>query len=67
MPSPFRDRIVALSRFHGGPLLTTSFFLDTNLSKRTRREILLAAKNMIAGGRADIASMDVSREIKSSL
>lgn len=67
MPSLIRDRIVALSRFHGGPLLTTSFFLATDKSKRTRKEILLAVKNLLAGARADIAAMDASREKKASL
>jgi len=67
MPSQIRDRIVALGRFQGGPRLTTSFFLATDKSKRTRKEILLAVKNLLAGARADIAAMDASREKKASL
>jgi len=67
MPSQYHDRIVALSRFQSGPFLTTSFFLDTDQSKRTRREILLAAKNMIAGARADIAALDAAKDKKASL
>lgn len=67
MPSQYRDRIVALSRFQSGPFLTTSFFLDTDQSKRTRREILLAAKNMIAGARADVAALDAAKDKKASL
>jgi len=67
MPSQYRDRIVALSRFSGDPFLTTSFFLDTNPAKRTRREMLLAVKNMLAGARADVAALDAARNIKASL
>jgi len=67
MPSQYRDRIVVLSRFQGGPFLTTSFFLDTDQSKRTRREILLAAKNMIAGARADVSALDAAKDKKASL
>jgi peptide subunit release factor 1 (eRF1) len=67
MPSQYRDRIVALSRFPSGPFLTTSFFLDTDQSKRTRKEILLAAKNMIAGTRADVAALDAAKDKKASL
>ncbi|MCX6566774.1 MAG: hypothetical protein NTW38_10220 [Candidatus Aminicenantes bacterium] len=67
MPSQYHDRIVALSRFNGGPFLTTSFFLDTDQSKRTRKEILLAAKNMIAGARADVAALDAAKDKKASL
>jgi len=67
MPSQVREQIVALSRFQGGSLLTTSFFLDVDPAKRTRKEILLDARNMIAGARAEAAAMDAARDKKGSL
>jgi len=67
MPSQVRDRIIALSRFHSAPFLTTSFFLDSDKSKRNRKEILLAVKNLLAGSRADIAAMDAAKDKKASL
>jgi peptide subunit release factor 1 (eRF1) len=67
MPSKVRDQIIALSRFKGGPLLVTSFFLNLDPSKRTRKEILLAARNLLARGRADAAALDAPRDKKVSL
>ncbi|MHB8055053.1 MAG: baeRF10 domain-containing protein [Candidatus Aminicenantales bacterium] len=67
MPSQVRDRIIALSRFQGGPFLTTSFFLDTDKSKRNRKEIFLAVKHLLAGGRTDVAALDAARDKKASL
>lgn len=67
MPSKVRDQIVALSRFQGGSLLTTSFFLDIDSAKRTRKEILLDSRSMIAGARADVAALDAARDKKASL
>jgi peptide subunit release factor 1 (eRF1) len=67
MPSQIRDRMVALSRFQSGSFLTTSFFLATDKSKRSRKEILLAVKNLLAAARADVAALDASREKKASL
>lgn len=67
MPSQVREQIVALSRFQGGSLLTTSFFLDIDPSKRTRKEILLAARSMIGQARAEAAALDAARDKKASL
>ncbi len=67
MPSKVRDQILALSKFQGGSQLVTSFFLDVDPVKRPRKEILLTARSMIAGARADAAALDAARDKKSSL
>jgi peptide subunit release factor 1 (eRF1) len=67
MPSLYRDRIAALSRFHSDAFLTTSVFLDTDKSGRTRKEIFLDLKNLLNSARADIAALDASKEKKASL
>jgi peptide subunit release factor 1 (eRF1) len=67
MPSLYRERIAALSRFHSDAFLTTSVFLDTDKSRRTRKEIFLDLKNLLNKARAEIAALDASKEKKASL
>jgi peptide subunit release factor 1 (eRF1) len=67
MPSLYRDRLAALSRFHSDDFLTTSVFLDTDKSRRTRKEISLDLKNLLNSARGQIAALDASKEKKASL
>lgn len=62
-----RDPIEALSRFRGDPYWTTSFYLDTDKGKFTKKEIGLAFKNLLAEGRARIESLTLPKERAESL
>ena len=67
MPSLYRDRINSLSRFQGGAFSTTSFFLDTDKTHRTPKEISLAVKNLLTEARVRLAALDAAKEKKGSL
>jgi peptide subunit release factor 1 (eRF1) len=62
-----RQQIEDLSRFKSGKFLMTSFFLDTDKSHLSRKEILVSAKSLLNSGRARLESLDVAREMKTSL
>ena len=62
-----RQQIEALSRFKSGTFLTTSFFLNTDKSHLSRKEILVAAKNLIADGRTRLEASNLGKDIKASL
>jgi len=62
-----RDPIEALSRFKGAPFWTTSFYLDTDKGKFTKKEIGLAFKNLLADGRARIEALALPKDGKESL
>ena len=62
-----RDRIAAIARFKSSKFKTTSFFLDTDQSRRSKKEILTDARALLRAGRADLAGLDASREAKASL
>jgi len=62
-----RQQLESLSRFKSGKYLTTSFFLNTDKSHQSRKEILVAAKNLIAEGRTRLEGSDFGKDIKASL
>jgi peptide subunit release factor 1 (eRF1) len=62
-----RQQIEDLSRFKSEKFLTTSFFLSTDKSRLSRKEILVSAKNLVNLGRANLESLDLPKEKKASL
>jgi peptide subunit release factor 1 (eRF1) len=62
-----RDPIEALTRFKGDPFWTTSFYLDTDKGKFTKKEIGLAFKNLLADGRLRLEALALSKDRKESL
>jgi len=62
-----REQIEALNKFKSRDFLTTSFYLDTDKSRRTKKEINLAFKNLIGKNRDQVDKMDISREKRESL
>ena len=62
-----RGQIEALTKFKDGALLTTSFYLETDKGKKTRKEITVSFKNLLTSGRAQCETMDLSREKRESL
>jgi len=62
-----RQQIEALSRFKSETFLTTSFFLDTDKGRQSKKEIHVSAKNLLAAGRARLESMDIAKDKKASL
>jgi peptide subunit release factor 1 (eRF1) len=62
-----RQKIEALSSFKSGKYLTTSFFLNTDKSQQSRKEIQVAAKNLLTAGRARLESLDFDKDKKASL
>jgi peptide chain release factor subunit 1 len=63
--SPGQIRLLA--GFKDGNLLATSFYLDTDKSRQTKKEIAVSFKNLLSDGRARLASLDVSKAKKDSL
>jgi peptide subunit release factor 1 (eRF1) len=62
-----RKQIKALARFKNDNLLTMSFYLDTDKSRLTKKEINLSFKNLLAQGRTQLQSLDASKDKKESL
>ena len=62
-----RDQIDSLTKFKSERFLTTSFYLDTDKSKRTKKEISLSLKNLLRNGKSRLDLMDLSKEKKDSL
>ena len=62
-----RQQLETLSRFKSGKFLTTSFFLNTDKGHLTRKEILVAAKNLITDGRTRLDGSNYGKDIKASL
>lgn len=62
-----RQKIEALSGFKSDTYLTTSFFLDTDKSRQTRKEIQVAAKNLLTAGRARLESLGLDKDKKASV
>jgi peptide subunit release factor 1 (eRF1) len=63
--SPAQIRLLA--GFKGENLLTTSFYLDTDKSRQTKKEIAVSFKNLLSEGRARLAALDTSKAGKESL
>lgn len=62
-----REQIESLSEFKAKNFLTTSFYLDTDKSRLTKKEISLSFKNLFRNGKSHLASMDLSKEKRASL
>ena len=61
------SQIAALGRLKTDDLWISSLYLDTDKSRQTRKEIGLALKNLLAEGRARLASLDLAKARKDSL
>jgi peptide chain release factor subunit 1 len=63
--SPAQIRLLA--GIKGENLLTTSFYLDADKSRQTKKEIAVSFKNLLSEGRARLAALDASKAKKESL
>jgi len=62
-----QTQIQALTGFKSDSLWATSFYLDTDKSRRTKKEITVSFKNLLSEGRVRLDAMDLSRARKDSL
>jgi peptide subunit release factor 1 (eRF1) len=62
-----RKQIQALARFKGDNLLVTSFYLDTDKGRLSKKEIAVSFKNLLSAGRSRLESLDSDRARKDSL
>src|SRR4030042_689429 len=60
-------QIQVLAGFKNENLLMTSFYLDTDKSRQTKKEIAVSFKNLLNEGRTQLESMDLSKVRKESL
>lgn len=60
-------QIQVLAGFKSENLLMTSFYLDTDKSRQTKKEIAVSFKNLLNDGRTRLESMDLSKVRKESL
>jgi peptide subunit release factor 1 (eRF1) len=60
-------QIRALAGLKNENLLTTSFYLETDKSRQSKKEIAVSFKNLFSEGRTRLEAMDLSREKKESL
>jgi peptide subunit release factor 1 (eRF1) len=63
--SPAQVRVLAALKNEN--LLTTSFYLDTDKSRQSKKEIAVSFKNLFNEGRTRLEAMDLSRAKKESL
>lgn len=62
-----RSQIESLAKFRSQGFLSTSFFLDADKSRLTKKEITVSAKNLITDGKARIEALDAGKDKKESL
>jgi peptide subunit release factor 1 (eRF1) len=62
-----KSQVQALAGFKSDSLWTTSFYLDTDKSQRTKKEIAVSFKNLLNEGRTRLEAMDLNRTRKDSL
>ncbi len=62
-----REQIESLAGFKSEDFLTTSFYLDTDKRRITKKEINLSFKNLLSKNKARIDDFDLGREKKESL
>jgi peptide subunit release factor 1 (eRF1) len=62
-----RGQVEKLSKFKSESFLTTSFYLDTDKSRVTKKEIILSFKNLLSNSKSQLDEMEISREKKESL
>ncbi|MFW6128877.1 MAG: hypothetical protein ACOC6P_01340 [Candidatus Aminicenantaceae bacterium] len=61
-----REQVENLSKFQGKTFLTTSYFLDTDKSRLTKKEIILSGKNLIRNGHTKLKDLNLSKEKEES-
>jgi peptide subunit release factor 1 (eRF1) len=61
------EQIRLLAGFKSESLSTMSFYLDTDKSRQTKKEIAVSFKNLLSEGRTRLESLDLSRVRKESL
>jgi peptide subunit release factor 1 (eRF1) len=62
-----QEQIEKLSRFQGGAFFITSFYLNSDKSKQTKKEISVSSKNLLTHARTQLAALDLSREKRESI
>jgi len=62
-----QEQIENLSKFKSESFLTTSFYLNTDKSRMTKKEITLSFKNLLTNGRSQLDMREMSRKKKESL
>jgi len=62
-----QTQIQALARLKSDSLMMTSFYLDTDKSRLSKKEIAVSFKNLLNKGRCQIEAVDASRVRKESL
>ena len=62
-----RPEIEKLTGFKGRDDLVTSFYLDTDKSRLTKKEIQVSAKNLLASARVQVETLQAAKEKKDSL
>jgi peptide subunit release factor 1 (eRF1) len=62
-----QTQIEALTGFKNDSLWTTSFYLDTDKSRQTKKEITVSFKNLLSGGRSGLDALELSKARKESL
>ena len=62
-----RTRIKTLSSFDGGGLPATSFYLDTDKGRLSKKEIAGSLKRLLQEGRSRLEASDLGRDKKESL
>jgi peptide subunit release factor 1 (eRF1) len=61
-----RKQIENLSKFKSERFLTTSFYLQTDKSSMTKKEIALSFKNLLSQGKSQLDQMEMSKDKKES-
>lgn len=62
-----RPQIESLAKFKSRDFLTTSFYLDTNKSRMTKKEVKLSLKNLVSSGKTRLSQMSLDKAKKESL
>lgn len=62
-----REQIENLSKFKSDSFLTTSFYLKTDKSRMTKKEIALSSKNLFRNGKSQLDQMEVSKDKEESI
>ena len=62
-----REQIENLSKFKSESFLTTSFYLKTDKSNMTKKEIALSSKNLLSSGRSQLDRMEMNKDKKESI
>ena len=61
------EQIRVLAAVKNDDYLTTSFYLDTDKSRQTKKEVAVSFKNLLSEGRTRLEALDLSKAKKDSL